>query len=92
MTTFIIGFTIWLGLASVALVFNYAIHNVNPRDDDTYPRTTMTKPNKEHWEDLYRRLHDAYVECITHNNVQYETKLARLLDDMIAYNKLVKIR
>jgi hypothetical protein len=37
MTTFIIGFTIWLGLASVALVFNYAIHNVNPRDDVTYP-------------------------------------------------------
>ena len=52
----------------------------------------MTKPNKEHWEDLYRRIHDAYVECITHNNIQYETKLARLLDDMIAYNKLVKIR
>ena len=39
MTTFIIGFTIWLGLASVALVFNYAFNAVNPRDDDndTYP-------------------------------------------------------
>jgi hypothetical protein len=49
----------------------------------------MKPPNKEHWEDLYRRLHDAYVECITHNNVQYETKLAILLDDMIAYNKQV---
>jgi hypothetical protein len=39
MTTFIIGFTIWLGLASVALVFNYAIHGATPDDDDNamYP-------------------------------------------------------
>ena len=50
------------------------------------------EPNKEHLTDLYKHLYDAYVECITHNNVQYETKLARMLDDMIAYNKLVKIR
>ena len=34
MTTFIIGFTIWLGLASVALFINYAFNAVNPRDDD----------------------------------------------------------
>ena len=52
----------------------------------------MKPIDKTHWDDLYARLHDAYVECIKHNNVQYETKLARLLDDMIAYNKLVKIR
>jgi hypothetical protein len=38
MITFIIGFTIWLGLASVALVFNYAIHGGKPDDvNDTYP-------------------------------------------------------
>ena len=37
MTTFIIGFTIWLGLAYVALFINYAFNAVNPRDDDTYP-------------------------------------------------------
>ena len=49
----------------------------------------MKPIKKEHWEDLYARLHDAYVECITHNNVQYETKLARMLDDMIAHNKVL---
>jgi hypothetical protein len=27
-------FLIWAAAASVTLVFNYAIHNVNPRDDD----------------------------------------------------------
>ena len=39
MTTFIIGFIIWLGLTSVALFINYAFNAVNPRDDDddTYP-------------------------------------------------------
>jgi hypothetical protein len=53
----------------------------------------MIKPiDKQHWEDLYARLHDAYVECMTHNNFAYETKLARLLDDMITDKKHLYIR
>jgi hypothetical protein len=27
-------FTVWLGLAAVAISFNYVIHSINPRDDD----------------------------------------------------------
>ena len=43
----------------------------------------MMKPiDKTHWDDLYARLHDAYVECITHNNPTYEQKLAQVLDHM----------
>jgi hypothetical protein len=30
----ITGLTIWLVLASVALVINYAIHSINPCDDE----------------------------------------------------------
>ena len=43
--------------------------------------------HKEHWEDLYARLHDAYVECMTHNNTTYETHLAQLLGRMITDRK-----
>ena len=28
------GLTVWFALASIALVFNYAIHSINPRDDE----------------------------------------------------------
>ena len=28
-------FTVWLGLAAVAIAFNYIIHSVNPRDDES---------------------------------------------------------
>lgn len=42
----------------------------------------MKPIKKEHWEDLYARLHDAYVECMTHNNPTYEQKLAQVLDHM----------
>ena len=42
----------------------------------------ITPIDKTHWEDLYARLHDAYVECITHNNPTYEQKLAQVLDHM----------
>ena len=27
-------FGTWFALASIALVFNYAIHSINPRDDE----------------------------------------------------------
>jgi hypothetical protein len=27
-------FTVWLGLAAVAISFNYFIQSINPRDDD----------------------------------------------------------
>jgi hypothetical protein len=48
----------------------------------------MIKPiNKTHWDDLYARLHDAYVECMKHNNPTYETHLAQLLDRMITDRK-----
>ena len=30
----ITGLTIWLVLANVAIVLNYAIHSINPRDDE----------------------------------------------------------
>ncbi len=48
----------------------------------------MIKPiDKTHWEDLYARLHDAYVECMKHNNPTYEQKLAQVLDHMIIKQK-----
>jgi hypothetical protein len=39
--------------------------------------------NKQHWDDLYARLHDAYAECLKHHNPTYEQKLAQILDHMI---------
>ena len=27
-------FTVWLSLAAVAILFNYVIQSINPRDDD----------------------------------------------------------
>ena len=48
----------------------------------------MIKPiDKTHWEDLYARLHDAYAECLKHNNPTYEQKLAQVLDHMIINKK-----
>jgi hypothetical protein len=52
----------------------------------------ITPIDKTHWEDLYARLHDAYVECITHNNPTYEQKLAQVLDHMIENKKHLYIR
>ena len=43
--------------------------------------------DKQHWDDLYAKLHDAYCECIIHNNFTYEVKLARILDHMIENKK-----
>ena len=28
-------FTVWLDLAAVAIAFNYIIHSINPRDDES---------------------------------------------------------
>ena len=54
---------------------------------------SMIKPIDEtHWEDLYARLHDAYVECMKHNNPTYEQKLAQVLDHMIINKKHLYIR
>ena len=39
--------------------------------------------NKQHWDDLYARLHDAYAECLKYHNPTYEQKLAQILDHMI---------
>jgi hypothetical protein len=62
--------------------------NSNP---DT--KRTMTKPiDKEHWEDLYATLHDAYVECMENDNPTYEQKLAQILDHMIINKKYLYIR
>lgn len=53
----------------------------------------MTEPiNKIHWDDLYARLHAAYVECMEHNNLTYEQKLAQVLDHMIENKKYLYIR
>lgn len=52
----------------------------------------MKPINKQHWDDLYASLHDAYVECMKHDNPTYEQKLARLLDDMIENKKHLYIR
>jgi hypothetical protein len=53
---------------------------------------TATTINKQHWDDLYARLHDAYVECITYNNPTYEQKLAQVLDHMITNKKYLNIQ
>lgn len=53
----------------------------------------MIKPiDRKHWDDLYARLHDAYVECLNHNNSTYERKLAEVLDHMINNKKHLYIR
>jgi hypothetical protein len=53
----------------------------------------MKKPIcKQHWDDLYARLHDAYVECLKHDNPTYEQKLAQVLDHMIYNKKYLYIR
>jgi hypothetical protein len=48
--------------------------------------------DKQHWDDLYAKLHDAYCECIIHNNPTYEMKLAQILDHMIENKKHLYIR
>lgn len=48
--------------------------------------------DKDHWDDLYVRIHDAYVQCIEHNNPTYEQKLAQVLDHMIQNKKHLYIR
>lgn len=55
-------------------------------------KRAMTPINKQHWDDLYARLHDAYVECMKHNNPTYEQKLAQVLDHMIMNKKYLYIR
>ncbi len=52
----------------------------------------ITPIDKQHWDDLYARLHDAYVECMKHNNPTYEQKLAQVLDHMIINKKHLYIR
>lgn len=48
--------------------------------------------DKSHWDDLYARIHDAYVECTKHHNPTYEQKLAQVLDHMIENKKYLNIR
>ena len=53
----------------------------------------MIKPiDKTHWDDLYARLHDAYVESMKHANPPYAQKLAQVLDHMIVNKKHLYIR
>ena len=48
----------------------------------------MIKPiDKTHWEDLYARLHDAYVECMKHEYPTYEQKFEKVLDHMTENKK-----
>jgi hypothetical protein len=53
---------------------------------------TPTTINKQHWSDLYARLHDAYNECLKYGNPTYEQKLAQVLDHMITNKKYLNIR
>lgn len=48
--------------------------------------------NRQHWDDLYARIHDAYVECLKHNNPIYEQKLAQVLDHMIDNKRFLNIK
>ncbi len=63
------------------LPYNDFIHNK--------PMTTI---NKQHWDDLYAKLHDAYAECLKHHNPTYEQKIAVILDHMIENKKWFNIR
>ena len=54
--------------------------------------TQATPISKQHWDDLYARLHDAYAECLKHHNPTYEQKLAQVLDHMIDNKKYLYIR
>lgn len=54
--------------------------------------TTVTTISKTHWNDLYAKLHDAYVECLKYNNFTYEQKLAQILDHMITNKKYLNIQ
>jgi hypothetical protein len=54
--------------------------------------TTATTISKEHWDDLYARLHDAYNECLKYHNPTYEQKLAQVLDHMITNKKYLNIQ
>jgi hypothetical protein len=57
-----------------------------------FQKMTPTTINKQHWDDLYARLHDAYNECLKHHNPAYEQKLAQVLDHMITNKKYLNIR
>jgi hypothetical protein len=52
----------------------------------------VTGIDKQHWDDLYARLHDAYTECLKNHNSTYEQKLAQVLDHMIENKKYLYIR
>jgi uncharacterized protein YdhG (YjbR/CyaY superfamily) len=53
----------------------------------------MIKPiDKQHWDDLYARLQDAYVECMKYNNPTYQQKIAQVLDHMIINKEHLYIR
>ena len=54
--------------------------------------TEATTISKEHWNDLYARLHDAYVGCLEHHNHTYEQKIAIILDHMIENKKYLNIK
>lgn len=41
---------------------------------------------KEHFEKLYKQLHDAYTECVKNNDETYQQKIGMILDHMI-YNQ-----
>lgn len=52
----------------------------------------MKPIEKEHWEDLYARIHAAYVECNKHNNLPYKQKLAEVLDHMLVNKQYLHIK
>ena len=52
----------------------------------------MNYIDKQHWDGLYARLHDAYTECLKNHNSTYEQKLAQVLDHMIENKKYLNIR
>ena len=52
----------------------------------------MNAIDKQHWEDLYARLHDSYVECLKHYNPTYENMIGQVLDHMINNKKYLRFK
>ena len=64
-------------------------YTINSSMKTTMPATYI---DEAHWDDLYVRIHDAYVECSKNHNPTYELKLAQVLDHMIRNKKYLNIR
>ena len=47
---------------------------------------------QEHFEDLYKRLFDAYKECVEHDNQTYQQSIGQILDHMIYNRPYLKLK